>query len=167
MGTHANRRSYGPIGQVIATLLGAIIWGVLFAVLGAITQQPIKGAVAGVAVGAFIGFEFSKGQIGPLVPCMSVFAFLGASLGPMVDADALSSGLVGAAVGALIGGAGLRGLFALIVGLVGVNVGAEGGGAGALLGMAAGAGLGWYIGYSLSKKTPEEVQAALSEEETD
>ena len=47
MGKPVNRHSYGFMGQVIATLAGAIIWGVLFAILGGLTKQPIKGAVAG------------------------------------------------------------------------------------------------------------------------
>ena len=100
----------------LATLFGAIIWGGLFAILGAITQQPFKGVVAGSAVGAVIGFGFAKGRIGPVIPCMSAFAFVGAFLGPGVDADALSSALFGAAIGAFLGATKLRGLLALIGG---------------------------------------------------
>lgn len=156
-------RNYGLVGQVVATLFGAVIWGGLFAILGAITQQPFKGAVAGSAVGAVIGFGFAKGRIGPVIPCMSAFAFVGAFLGPGCDADALSSALSGAAIGALLGATKLRGLLALIGGLIGVNVGAAGGGASGLIGLAAGAGFGWWIGHSLSKKPSSEEEAVLSE----
>ena len=158
-------RPYRLAGCVIAALCGAIIWGGLFAILGSMTQLAIEGALAGSAVGAVIGIGFARCQIGPIIPWMSIFAFLGAIIGPGYDADPLSSGLVAGAAGAFLGATGARGFLALIGGLIGLNVGAVGGVAVALFCSAAMAGLGWSAGHSLSKPFSDEEQAAWAEEE--
>ncbi len=142
-------RRCGIAGQVILALAGAAIWGGLFYVLGMMGNRAPLGAFCGAAVGAVTGLEYARGRIGPVVPWMTVFAFLGAVLGPACDADALSSALWGAGIGAFLGATGLRGLLALVGCLVGVNVGVLGGEFAAWFGLFSGAVFGWWIGHVL------------------
>ena len=141
-------RRYRLAGYLLAALAGAIVWGGLFSVLGLWGDRGLLGTLCGVTIGSVIGLGLATGELGPVVPWMSAFAFIAAILGPACDADALSSGLGGAAIGAFIGATGIRGLLALIGCLIGLNVGVYAGYAGAWLGLVVGAGVGWGIGHS-------------------
>jgi hypothetical protein len=141
---------YELAGRVLAAIAGAIVWGGLFSILGLLGDRGLLGTLCGVTIGSVIGLGLTTGELGPVVPWMSVFAFIGAILGPACDADALSSALSGAAIGAFIGAAGMRGLLALIGCLIGVNVGVQSGDVGAWLGLLLGAGIGWIVGHLLA-----------------
>ena len=142
----AKPRKYDPEGQMLATIIGAIIWGALFARLGSMSNQLLLGSIGGMIVGAIIGFGFANGLVGPTAPCMSIFAFLGAFLGPACDYESLSSSLVGAGVGAFIGASGFPGILALVGALVGTNEGVFSGDMDAWLGLVTGGGIGWCLG---------------------
>ena len=144
----ARPRRYGPEGQVTATMAGAIIWGGMFARLGSMTDQLLLGCIGGTIIGAIVGFGFAKGLVGPTVPCMSAFAFLGALLGPACDYDPLSSSLFGAGIGAFVCATGLRGILALTGGLMCTNEGLFSGEKDGWFGFAIGGGIGWCLGHS-------------------
>jgi hypothetical protein len=144
----------------VATLVGATIWALLFAIVGAVGGRPVAGALAGGSIGAVIGFRYAEQQVGPNVFWASVYAVIGALLGPALDAHPLLPSLVGALLGGTLGSTWLRGIFPLVGGFLLVG-GPPEWVKGLVLVVAVGCGMGWYISNLLWGKD-ESVDEANS-----
>jgi len=149
----SERTAFGPITRTLAVLCGAVLWAALFAFVGAWTQRAWIGAACGAAVGAIIGYGFTRNMIGRVVVWVSVFGVLGAVLGPGCDADPATSALAGTIVGGLLGWFGWTGALMLVFGILGLNLGAAlAGGFGAIPGMVLGPALAW-LAVQLDRRT--------------
>lgn len=150
-------RTFGPRGQIIAVICGAIIWGLFFAVAGHFTDRALIAAVTGAILGAIIGYGFAKKVFGGVVVWITVFAFLGMVMGPGCDAHPLPSALGGAALGAFFGFTGWYGVSIVIGALIGVNLGAGSSGFFAFISLGMGAFFGWAIVHALKSPRSEHL----------
>lgn len=138
--------------QIFAALCGAILCALLFGFLGAISHQASLGASIGALVGAFLGCGLLTGVLGSFVVWVVGFCILGAILGPGIDADPVSSALVGAGFGVFFAITKWRGLLVLMGGVLGLNIAAaiSHSGPSGILGMGVGALIGFGIGHAIS-----------------
>jgi hypothetical protein len=83
--------AFSPATRWSIIVGGAAIWGLLFALVGTITERPLAGAICGVVLGAIIGLGYTKRQIGNFVVWATEFALVGMVLGPACDGDPMSS----------------------------------------------------------------------------
>jgi hypothetical protein len=151
------------VARTLAIVGGAALWGAGFSFLGSLTQRPWSGAACGVVIGAIIGYGFTKNLIGKVVVWVSVFAVLGAVLGPGCDADACHSAIGGAVIGCLFGWFGWIGAAILVFGNLGLFVGNEVAGAiGAVVGMVLGAMSVPFAVY-LDRRTAVKVGGNISD----
>ena len=138
--------------QLFAASGGAGICALLFGTLGSMSRQTTLGASIGAIVGAFLGCGLLNGLFGSFVVWVVGSCMLGALLGPAIDADPVSSALVGAGFGVYFAITKWRGLLMLIGGILGLNIGATLGisSPSGMLGLSVGALFGFVVGYAIS-----------------
>lgn len=147
-----------PIARTFVILCGAVLWAVLFAFVGLLTQRAWTGAACGTVIGAIIGYCFTKNLIGRVVVWVSVMGLLGAVVGPGYDADACTSAVGWAVIGGILGWFGWLGVLMLVFGMLGLGLGGEvGGEIGAVVGLLLGALSAWLAVY-LDRKTAVKVE---------
>ena len=151
------KTAFSPIARTFVILCGAVLWAVLFAFVGSLTQRAWTGAACGTVIGAIIGYGFTKNLIGRVVVWVSVFGVLGAVTGPGCDADACSSAVGGAVIGGLLGWFGWLGVLMLVFGMLGLAWGGGvGGESGGVAGMVLGVAFVWFAFYLNDKTTTKE-----------
>lgn len=124
--------------QISAVLIGVAFAATLFALAGFLTRNAVPGAIAGIPIGAIIGWGMIKGWVRPYVGWMLAFAVLAAWLGGGGDAVLVTSALVGAIFGAFMT---WRRVSVLAAGVIGAFVTSS------MLGFVMGCILGWVVAY--------------------